>query len=88
MFSLCSGVWNAYVDADGAVFCEPQWVVLPGETPPSKRIEEIGTAVAAGRVESTLVAPDTWVERVRGMPKEQRDSVDSSVPSGPLSWWK
>jgi hypothetical protein len=31
MFSLCAGTWNAYIDEDGVVFCEPQWVVLPGD---------------------------------------------------------
>jgi hypothetical protein len=30
-FTLCSGTWNAFVNADGVVFCEPQWVVLPGD---------------------------------------------------------
>jgi hypothetical protein len=30
-FTLCSGTWNAYIDSAGVVFCDPQWVILPGD---------------------------------------------------------
>jgi hypothetical protein len=61
MFSLCAGLWNAYIDSEGAVFCEPQWVVLPGNPAHSSvpaRGAEITKATAAGKTQRVSLPGD------------------------------